>query len=162
MMRDDLIHLRATLRRWSARDSFWLLLALAVAFWGPGIWDRHIRERPWISAALAIERPAYEGPALLIRDIVEAHSPVSGERLIWIEDQEGARLCGSHREDGWEGRSVRTWSAEAFFDHACRIPEAPWRACTRFVVLTEWGSRGSFGPYCSEMFDPRTGADHRR
>ncbi|WP_175558838.1 hypothetical protein [Paracoccus chinensis] len=49
---------------------------------------------------LAIEQPAYEGPALLTRDVVEAHSPVSGERLIWIEGQEGARLCGSHREDG--------------------------------------------------------------
>ncbi|SDL30631.1 hypothetical protein SAMN04487971_108196 [Paracoccus chinensis] len=84
----------------TARDSFWLLLALAASFWGLGVWDRHIRDRPWISVTLAIEQPAYEGPALLTRDVVEAHSPVSGERLIWIEGQEGARLCGSHREDG--------------------------------------------------------------
>jgi len=154
-MRDDPIHLRDTLRRWGARDSTWLLLALAVAFLGPGVWDRHIRERPWIRAALAVERPAYEGPMLLIRDVVEAPAPVTGERLIWIEDSQGARLCGSHREDGWEGRAVRTWSAEAFFEHVCRLPETPWRACTRFVVSTEWGSRGSFGPFCSELFDPQ-------
>lgn len=159
MMRDDLIHLRDTAQRW-ARPSTLLLVTLALVFLWPGFWDRYIRAKPWISATLVIERSAYRGPALLVRDVVEAPAPVAGERLIWIEDSEGARLCGSHREDRWEGRAVRTWAAEAFFDHVCRIPETPWRACTRFIVATDWGGgRGAFGPYCSELF-PAEPTDH--
>lgn len=149
-MHSGLTHLCETVERW-ARPSTLLLAALTVAYFGPGIWDRHIRQRPWISAELAIERPAYAGPELLIRDIVQAKYPVGGERLIWIENSAGARLCGSHREDSWTGRTVRTWSAEAFFEHVCRPPGVAWRACTKFVVSTDWGNRGSFGPYCSEL-----------
>lgn len=147
-------HLHGTLQRW-ARPSTLLLMAMAVAYWAPGIFDRHIRDRPWISAALAVERSDHGVRPMVIRDLVEAAAPVAGERLIWVEDSRGIRLCMSHREGSWEGRSARTWSAAAFFDHACAIPDAePWRACTRFVVSTEWGSRDAFGPYCSELFDP--------
>lgn len=158
-MHAGLTNLGSTLDRWG-KPSTLLLAALTVAYFGPGVWDRHIRERPWITAALAIERPAYSGPELLIRDVIEADYPVSGERLIWVEDSQGARLCGSHREDSWEGRSVRTWSAAAFFDHACRLPAAAWRACTKFVVSTNWGTRASFGPYCSDFHSgPADGSD---
>ena len=147
-------HMQDTLQRW-AKPSTLLLIAMAVAYWAPVIFDRHIRDRPWISAALSVERSVHGTPPVVIRDLVEAQALVAGERLIWIENGEGVRICGSHREDSWEGRIARTWSAQAFFDHACAIPEdAPWRACTRFVVSTEWGSRDAFGPYCSALFDP--------
>lgn len=148
-------HLQGMFERW-AKPSTLLLLALAAAYWAPGLFDRHIRDRPWVSAVLTVERSEHGAPPMLVRDEIEAQALVAGERLIWIEDGRGVRICGSHREDSWEGRSARTWSAQAFFDHACAIPEdQPWRACTRFVVTTEWGSRDGFGPFCSEMFDPR-------
>ena len=147
-------HLHGTIQRW-AKPSTLLLMALAVAYWAPVIFDRHIRDRPWISSALSVEQSAHGTPPVVIRDLIVAESLVAGERLIWIEDANGVRICGSHREDSWEGRIARTWSALAFFDHACAIPEvAPWRACTRFVVSTKWGSRDAFGPFCSGLFDP--------
>lgn len=152
-------HLQGTMQRW-AKPSTLLLMAFAIAYWGPGVFDRHFRDRPWISAVLSVERSEQGAAPILIRDLVEAQALVAGERLIWIEDSHGVRICGSHREDSWEGRSARTWSAQAFFDHACTIPEdEPWHACTRFVVSTEWGSRDAFGPYCSELFDPTSEAD---
>lgn len=117
------------------------------------LWDM-TRAVPWVQARIEL-RPARSPYGVIVVDSVRAAHPVSGERRVWVETPEGHRICDAERHDSWAGTSGRTWSFRAFTEAGCDLPAAPFRVCSSFIVETASGLRGSFGPDCSGLFDPR-------
>lgn len=142
-------------RLWTAALLFaWGGLASAVAV-DPAAraYDDYLRERPWITAGVELV-PAPEFP--LIRYDVHADLPVSGRWRAWL-DADGVRRCfgsgfGDYSPDT-PRQAVWTWGD--WLGVQCPVPERPFRACVSYAVRTPRGATGEFGPYCSEVYDPR-------
>lgn len=142
-------NLQRTMERWNA-PSTWLILAMGIGFFGPAFYDSQVVEKPWVSTTLEIVDNATFG--IIIKDNITTTTDVVGERLMWVEDESGTRVCHHSRHDGWNATDLRIWSIEAFFEGECVRPTVPFRVCSRFVVETDFGSHGRFGPYCSNYF----------
>ncbi|WP_226780380.1 hypothetical protein [Oceaniglobus trochenteri] len=119
------------------------------------VYDEHLRVRPWLHATIEIIPQRNDRkPVLLYR--VNAPAFVEGRWKAWPELESGRRLAGGGGSGTYSTKSVeRAWDWDAFFEADRPVPNEPFRICVSYTVRTARGVAGDFGPFCSDLYDPR-------
>lgn len=150
-------HLRLTLERWN-RPSTYLILIMSLAFFAPALLrtaDQYMWRRPWIMAEIQISPETDERGKPLIRYRSIAPRYVYAQWTAWVQVA-GTRRCVGRGEAGYGPRSDQlVWSWDSFFERDCPVPGPPFNVCVQYDAVTPNDARGEFGPYCSDLYDPR-------
>jgi len=124
------------------------------------LYDEHIRPRPWLTADIEIQ-PRREGDPPDIVYAVHAPSYVVGDWKAWVETRVAPdfwlRGRGGSGNGTYGPRTAmpRSWGWSAFFEADVPVPAQTYRVCVSYDVNTARGVPADFGPYCSELHDPR-------
>lgn len=125
------------------------------------LYDRHIREVPWIEA----KTRAFISPSgkWAIESYTSAPQRVTGTRTLiqyTVSRVEPDISCMVDRSDSWIGEKMKPWTVEGFMGYDCPIPKEPFFICSEFNVKLESGASGSFAvgrdgkPFCTNLIDP--------
>lgn len=144
-----MINTRAMLRRQSTPGAI-VLIVMALIVFGPKLLDVY-RGHPWIESKLIVVE--LTNGRLVVEDTTYTTGSASGVRANTVESDVGEILCAYNHYNTWLGERKRNWTMEAF--SACAVPKQPFRVCSRFHVESDHGRRGSFGPYCSQIYGPQ-------
>lgn len=135
------------------------VLLLAVMTPLTMLYDKYVRQRPWVWAEMRVNRGA--GSFVVVDSVTHTRARVSGERFIWLEaTADSATLCAAVRTDSWEGDRQRAWTFEGFLEHRCDLPTVPFRICTEFSVRLDSGAAATFSRdpagrrMCTTEIDP--------
>jgi hypothetical protein len=122
------------------------------------MYDKHLRERPWVSAGIEIVPSFSEGTKPSILYTVRAPAFVEGTWKAWTQKaNNGRRLCGGDGTGTYspENSITKSWSWEAYFERDCPEPNVPYEICVLYNVRTATGVPDQFGPFCSNPYDPK-------
>lgn len=119
------------------------------------LYDQYIRAHPWMVAHVEIVPTEAEGAPSIIYS-VDATIPVTGKWKAWVETQ-SQRMCWSNGTGNYGPGLLgeKSWTWRAFFESDCPPPQEAYQVCVSYDVVSNSGVPADFGPYCSEIFDPR-------
>lgn len=142
---------------WFLLRLFALILALGLFVVQPvqRLYDQYLRPVPWISANLELLPPDSVDGQRIIYDVA-APVPLKGTWSAWLEVDGKSRCFG--RGGGAYGPATprnRNWPLAEWLAIPCATMAVPFRACVKYEVVTQTGAAGSFGPFCSPIYDPR-------
>lgn len=142
-------NVRAMIHRQTTPASLVLLL-MALYILVPPTWD-WVRGEPRIGNKLTLFVNSYN--EVMVEDVVTTPSSSHGVRANVIEDEAGNILCSVSHQNTWRGERKKNWTLPAFA--GCNITVmVPFRACSKWNVESNAGSRRDFGPFCSELIYP--------
>ena len=118
------------------------------------IYDKHIRSDPWLIASVSV-LPSDQGLPRIQYEVVSSIR-VRGFWKAYIQTNRG-RTCwgngiGSYGPDNMKQTA---WDWNTFFETSCEEPFIPYQVCVHYDVTSYSDVHKFFGPYCSELYDPR-------
>lgn len=119
------------------------------------LYDQNIRERPFVTAVIAVVPNDTDIPDILYS--ASAVVNVRGTWRAWVSIN-GRRGC-SGTGSGSYGPSIAPparWEWREWFEKNCPVPKVPFALCARYDVETANGIRDISGPQCSVVYDPRS------
>ena len=119
-------------------------------------YDKYLRPVPWISADLELLPAVEPEEGILIKYGVNTEVQLNGTWSAWLQVDQRQR-CFARGSGSYSSKTphTRLWPLTEWLAMTCRVPDVPFAACVKYEVTTETGAAGSFGPYCSPLFDPR-------
>ena len=119
--------------------------------------DNHTQGVPWFKAEIGITS---DGRVSYYRDINrQMRGDWTAVVQIPLRTRDGFRtICDG--DGSWtyrvgdSGLLDEPMEFERFTD-GCSMPSVPFRLCADYVMEDLKGRRASFGPFCSDLFDPR-------
>lgn len=117
-------------------------------------YDAHLRAVPWISAELEILPD--DGDGLAVQYDLNANTVIKATWKTWLEVGPRQMCFGIGTADYSPAtKRNRIWPMSEFLAVQCTMPVVPYRVCIDYTARLSSGAEAGFGPYCSEVFDPR-------
>lgn len=152
-------------------DDFRVLLAgcvLTILFMliGPMIsqkWDEYGARRPFVQAVTMelIDTPSSTFP-VFVYDADATHTPMHAIWVVTVYGNDGHRLFTRRGEGDYNAYpdNAKQWSWYAFFDNEIGLlapvfPKEPFKACVRYIAITESGVKDESPEYCIKVYTPK-------